>query len=497
MVGGQPEWDAIFNTEGKKDFILRNSDALSYFILKIVSPLLRNRFNSINLIYCPRSTSRADMSEGTSTPEWDINDAVVPRVCSFDPFSEWCDGHVRKVYPPACEEARRHASGWAMRNTNNHNVHILKKSCLGVLVCSARCRLPDGSRVHLRPAICDKARKKQQGKPCPNRLCNGGRLEVQPCRGHCGYPVTHFWRHTEHAIFFQAKGAHDHPRPEAKGASEVRRSLGAGRRVRADKILTVKPDKQMAQKHSHPHAQPPPLIPDNQRVQMACTCGPFECSCRWRPEPSTENYAITAWSPPEGQHYGSYGAAIPPAPSLPSQQHYEPSALSTEDIFHPEEIFQLDQPIRLDFPMEENTTLESPPTFADLNNDNSRLEEAYWLDWQRAAGGSESSETPSPELFGSGYQQAEAYCEQQSYMPHAYYPEEAQYYPVENTRQSPAIDMQEQRFYRYGQDCTQNSLDIQTWNYTECAFNPSEATECKQYFDAHHQHSVDSFNGLL
>lgn len=103
------------------------------------------------------------MSDGSST-EWDINDAVVPRVSSFDTFSEWCDGHMRRVYPPACEEARRHASGWAMRNTNNHNVHILKKSCLGVLVCSARCRLPDGSRVHLRPAICDKARKKQQGR---------------------------------------------------------------------------------------------------------------------------------------------------------------------------------------------------------------------------------------------------------------------------------------------------------------------------------------------
>lgn len=103
------------------------------------------------------------MSDGVATADWDINDAVVPRVASFDGFGEWCDGHVRRVYPPACEEARRHASGWAMRNTNNHNVHILKKSCLGVLVCSVRCRLPDGSRVHLRPAICDKARKKQQG----------------------------------------------------------------------------------------------------------------------------------------------------------------------------------------------------------------------------------------------------------------------------------------------------------------------------------------------
>jgi len=51
-----------------------------------------------------------------------------------------------------------------MRNTNNHNVHILKKSCLGVLVCSLRCTLSNGEKVHLRPAICDKARKKQQGK---------------------------------------------------------------------------------------------------------------------------------------------------------------------------------------------------------------------------------------------------------------------------------------------------------------------------------------------
>lgn len=80
------------------------------------------------------------------------------------------------------------------------------------------------------------ARKKQQGKPCPNRQCTG-RLEILSCRGHCGYPVTHFWRHTDHAIFFQAKGQHDHPRPEAKSTSEARRSVGAGRRVRGLAIL--------------------------------------------------------------------------------------------------------------------------------------------------------------------------------------------------------------------------------------------------------------------
>ncbi|CAN8002135.1 unnamed protein product, partial [Ixodes hexagonus] len=146
------------------------------------------------------------------------------QVSSFDEYREWADGHCRYVYRPDCEEARRHSSGWAMRNTNNHNVHILKKSCLGVLVCSLRCASDAGLRVHLRPAICDKARKKQQGKPCPNRRCPG-RLEVLACRGHCGYPVTHFWRHTDQAVFFQAKGVHDHPQPEPKATAEARRSL--------------------------------------------------------------------------------------------------------------------------------------------------------------------------------------------------------------------------------------------------------------------------------
>ncbi|RXM30764.1 Chorion-specific transcription factor GCMa [Acipenser ruthenus] len=49
-----------------------------------------------------------------------------------------------------------------MRNTNNHNARILKKSCLGVVVCSNDCTTMDGSKIHLRPAICDKARQKQQ-----------------------------------------------------------------------------------------------------------------------------------------------------------------------------------------------------------------------------------------------------------------------------------------------------------------------------------------------
>ena len=121
----------------------------------------------------------------------------------FDLWPEWADGHCRYIFTATCEEAKRHSSGWAMRNTNNHNVNILKKSCLGVLICTRRCILPGGSEVTIRPAICDKARKKQIGKPCPNTSCDG-LLEPRPCRGHCGYPVTHFWRHVgDIAIFFQ------------------------------------------------------------------------------------------------------------------------------------------------------------------------------------------------------------------------------------------------------------------------------------------------------
>lgn len=164
--------------------------------------------------------------QGINSIGWDINDNSVPKVTRWDNFNEWSDGHCRCVYRTNDEQARRHASGWAMRNTNNHNIHILKKSCLGVMVCSKRCIINEqyGTQVHLRPHICDKARKKQQGKQCPNRRCDG-KLEILPCRGHCGYPVTHFWRHTSEAIFFQAKGVHDHPRPEPKSSAETRRAL--------------------------------------------------------------------------------------------------------------------------------------------------------------------------------------------------------------------------------------------------------------------------------
>ena len=90
--------------------------------------------------------------------------AIFQNKYGYDVWEEWPDGHCRFVYAESCEEAKKHSSGWAMRNTNNHNVNILKKSCLGVLVCSKRCIQKNGKPVTIRPAICDKARKKQQGK---------------------------------------------------------------------------------------------------------------------------------------------------------------------------------------------------------------------------------------------------------------------------------------------------------------------------------------------
>ena len=122
-----------------------------------------------------------------------------------------------------------------MRNTNNHNVNILKKSCLGVLICTKRCLQRNGKTVAIRPAICDKARKKQQGKICPNMDCDGI-LEIQSCRGHCGYPVTHFWRHVaNHGILFQAKGFHDHPKPSTKSTGiALKRKMNAKRERQAN-----------------------------------------------------------------------------------------------------------------------------------------------------------------------------------------------------------------------------------------------------------------------
>lgn len=68
------------------------------------------------------------------------------------------------------------------------------------------------------------------------RSCKGGRMQLRPCRGHCGYPVTHFWRHAPGGVFFQSKGIHDHERPDLKNSAETRRTLGiVGRKTRTSK----------------------------------------------------------------------------------------------------------------------------------------------------------------------------------------------------------------------------------------------------------------------
>ncbi|GAB1600086.1 hypothetical protein Ahia01_000286100 [Argonauta hians] len=210
---------------------------------------------------------------------WDVNDSMLPMVSQFDTFEEWPNGHSRFVYGTELEEARRHASGWAMRNTNNHNVHILKKSCLGVLVCNLDCSLTEaGNKVHLRPAICDKARRKQIGKPCPNSKCSG-HLELLSCRGHCGYPVTHFWRHLNSAIYFQAKGVHDHPRPEIKSSAEARRqqqNCKQQKRLQARAFRGKRRGRQTSTERSTKRHKV------SQTSSVLCSCPPFECTCSQR-----------------------------------------------------------------------------------------------------------------------------------------------------------------------------------------------------------------------
>ncbi|NXY87510.1 GCM2 factor, partial [Alcedo cyanopectus] len=258
---------------------------------------------------------------------WDINDPNLPQEPKhFDTFQEWPDGYVRLIYSSEEKNAQRHLSGWAMRNTNNHNCQILKKSCLGVVVCAGSCALPGGARLQLRPAICDKARQKQQKKTCPN--CNSA-LELIPCRGHSGYPVTNFWRLDGKAIFFQAKGVHDHPRPESKLEAEARRSA-------------IK--KQMSSFH---HSQKKrPLNSEGGRYQesgtyssnlqnLSCVDGPDRVGMTTDP-----SFSIPAQSYPSLQNADLYKASYDPVslqedqllpyPKCPNPRIYVPKPCSYE-----------------------------------------------------------------------------------------------------------------------------------------------------------------------
>ena len=46
----------------------------------------------------------------------------------YSEFEEWPDGDFQRVYAPDSEDAKKHTSGWAMRNTNNHNVSVMLHS---------------------------------------------------------------------------------------------------------------------------------------------------------------------------------------------------------------------------------------------------------------------------------------------------------------------------------------------------------------------------------
>ncbi|KAK6179563.1 hypothetical protein SNE40_011891 [Patella caerulea] len=211
----------------------------------------------------------------SSYHQWDINDSTLPTLTKLDKFQIWPNGHSRYVYNQEQEDAKRHVSGWAMRNTNNHNAFILKKSCLGVFVCNQDCLLENGEKVHLRPAICDKARRKQVGKACSNPNCFG-KLELLACRGHFGYPVTHFWRHVNGAIYFQGKGHHDHPRPEIKSVAESRRHTSTNRLFRHQKTFLGDRKRHMT---AHNAEIPSKYLIKTTGEDVLCSCPPFECAC--------------------------------------------------------------------------------------------------------------------------------------------------------------------------------------------------------------------------
>ncbi|NWV12217.1 GCM1 factor, partial [Ptilonorhynchus violaceus] len=280
---------------------------------------------------------------------WDINDIKLPQdVIQTDWFQEWPDSYAKCIYSSEDKNAQRHHSSWAMRNTNNHNSRILKKSCLGVVVCGNDCSTLDGRKIYLRPAICDKARQKQQRKCCPN--CSGP-LRLLSCRGHGGYPVTNFWRHEGQFIFFQSKGAHDHPRPETKLEAEARRSIQKAQSAFSPSSLRLKRVREIESLTGAmpmQEALPLPLskpdahvLPANFRGRLSKSSQePMLSSCSgWLPYPRTAGEDGTSGEAPTWSQGPSLGrtpsaerlCSVPAVPcTAPSPQHC--THLSTQHI---------------------------------------------------------------------------------------------------------------------------------------------------------------------
>lgn len=159
---------------------------------------------------------------------------ILQTMKEYDEFEEWIDGSTKLRYSPYSREAQAHISGWAMKYTNNHNKFVLKKTCVGVLLCSKDCTLPNGLKIVVRPAISDKVRERQIGQNCPNASCSGT-LAHRKCTGNNGYPVTHFWVHQEDGIYFESKGTHDHFRPQARRATPDRSSSSKQNSIKQEK----------------------------------------------------------------------------------------------------------------------------------------------------------------------------------------------------------------------------------------------------------------------
>ncbi|XP_077544695.1 uncharacterized protein LOC144157832 [Haemaphysalis longicornis] len=232
-----------------------------------------------------------------SYADWEIDDSVLPQVTTFDEYNEWPDGNCRYVYRPDCVDAQRHATGWAMRHTTVRNKHINQKKCVGVLVCNLQCVLDTGHRVYLMPAMRNEARKRQEGEPCPNPGCSG-RMYLQHCRGYHGIAVRHLWRHTESAVFFEARGFHDHPRPKLKDAPRNKQAeqTDTGNIRRSAKEWHEVPRDGLVKEHE-PECPPLPSFQE-EFAQFAsfsgpvgggassswqCLCPPFVCSCGFCP----------------------------------------------------------------------------------------------------------------------------------------------------------------------------------------------------------------------
>uniref|UniRef100_A0A1I8HR09 GCM domain-containing protein n=1 Tax=Macrostomum lignano TaxID=282301 RepID=A0A1I8HR09_9PLAT len=183
-------------------------------------------------------------TSASSANSWEVTDAHLPVPPAMDAYQYWPNGPCRFIYSDASEEVRRHTIVAGRCGTRIITMSgCLKKSCLGVLLCSAGCGLPIGEggdikQICLRPAICDKARRKQCGSRCPNPKCTDGVLYLRQCRGQGGFPVTHFWRHANNGmVYFQAKGCHDHPTPDFRPQNEIfssRQKANAKRRPSDD-----------------------------------------------------------------------------------------------------------------------------------------------------------------------------------------------------------------------------------------------------------------------